>query len=54
MRSLVVFGRTGGLPHQSAIYYGMIATGNHHYFNSLRGAPLVRNDTLIIPSSFCQ
>ena len=37
---------TGGFPHQSAIYYGMIATGNHHYFNSLRGAPLVRNDTV--------
>ena len=37
---------TGGLPHQSAIYYGMIATGNHHYFNSLRGAPLVRNDNV--------
>ena len=36
---------TGGFPHQSAIYYGMIATGNHHYFNSLRGAPLVRNDS---------
>ena len=35
---------TGGFPHQSAIYYGMIATGNHHYFNSLRGAPLVRNE----------
>ena len=23
----------------------MIATGNHYYFNSLRGAPLVRNDS---------
>ena len=41
----VIVRKSGGLPHQSAIYYGMIATGNHHYFNSLRGAPLVRNDS---------
>jgi len=24
----------------------MIATGNHNHFNSLRGAPLVRNDSV--------
>jgi len=32
----------------------MIATGNHCYFDSLRGAPLVRNDmqnTIILRTS---
>ena len=31
-------------PHQSALYYGITATGSDYDFNSLRGAPLVRND----------
>ena len=35
----------GGLPHQSAMNYGMLATGKHGYSDSLRGAPLGRNDT---------
>ena len=29
---------------RDSMNYGMIATGNHQYSNSLRGAPLVRND----------
>ena len=28
------------------VHYGMIATGNHFHFDSLRGAPLVRDDTV--------
>ena len=39
---------TGGNPwkglHQCALHYGMTATGSHSDFDSLRGAPLVRND----------
>ena len=31
-------------PHQCALHYGMTATGSHSDFDSLRGAPLVRND----------
>ena len=31
-------------PHQSALYYGITATGSDYDFDSLRGAPLVRND----------
>ena len=33
-------------PHQRALHYGMTATGSHCNFNSLRGAPLVRNDSI--------
>ena len=40
----IVLGISGGLPHQRAPHYGMTATGSHGDFDSLRGAPLVRND----------
>ena len=40
----MVLGSTGGLPHKCSLRYGMTATGSHYHFDSLRGAPLVRND----------
>ena len=39
-------GRLGGsgLPRQCALHYGITATGSYYNFDSLRGAPLARND----------
>ena len=38
-------------PRQSAIHCGMIATGNHCYFDSLCEAPLARNGILFYSSA---
>ena len=44
VRYIQATGITGGLPHQCELYYGITATGSDYDFDSLRGAPLVRND----------
>jgi len=40
------------LRDQSALNCGMIATGNHGYFDSLRDAPLVWQSVYSYPQSF--
>ena len=43
-RGIVTGGNPQRGPHQSALHYGITATGSYYVFNSLCGAPLVRND----------
>ena len=45
-RGIVTGGNPRRGPRQSELHYGITATGSYYNFDSLRGAPLARNDSV--------